>query len=435
MVAAERHGAQSGRFFRLNCRPEEVSAVDRMLQAEGFVCSRVPLFNDARILEHGPRPLGSSLAAFFGLLYIQDRSSLLPPLCLDPGPGDRILDMCASPGSKTGLLSQLVGPSGGVLANEPNRSRLQTLRKNLQILNLVNVVSTRFPGQDFPQTGDQPLHILCDVPCSGWGTVDRHPRVKSLWTDDRIGPLIDLQRKILGRAAELLQPGARMVYSTCTTNVRENEDQVLWARDSFGLDIQPLPLPEGIVGEPLQRAEAEGCFRVDGPRSGGQSFFLGCVTRPGPQPGRPENPACQERFSLEAGLGPGLENHASTLASSPACWGNLPAGRLDMVREQVVFVPEGLGALLGPTLEGSGFPLGRLKKGRFFLSQRARLLLPRPGDQKELNLEDITQLHRLVQGQSLQVASRARLLPLYWRDLPLGWLSVKGTRGLWTDRG
>ena len=408
--------------------------MDLLLKAEGFASSKVALSRYARVLEHGPKPLGSSLAAFFGLIYIQDKSSFLPALCLDPEPGEVVLDMCASPGSKTGVLSQLVGPYGGVLANEPNRTRLQTLRKNLQIQNLFNVASTRYPGQDFPQL-DRPVHILCDVPCSGWGTVDRHPKVKSMWTDDRIGPLIELQQKILGRAACLLQPGTRLIYSTCTTNVRENEDQIAWARDTFGLKIEPLAVPEGIVTQPLQRQGAAGCFRVDGPRSGGQSFFIGCLGRPGLQ-ADPEMPQMShQEFILEQSLGAGLEGHEAILRASPVCWENLPPGSLELHRDEVFFVPALLGTRSFSALALTGFPLGRMKKGRFFLSQRTRHLLPAPGQQAELNLEDITSLHRLVQGQSLQVRFKGKLIPLLWRDMPLGWLSVKGTRGLWTDRG
>jgi 16S rRNA (cytosine1407-C5)-methyltransferase len=425
----------SGRFYRLNCSPGEAPLVDSLLQAEGFESSTVPFSRLGRVLEHGPRPLGSSLAAFFGLIYIQDKSSFLPGLCLAPEPGEAVLDMCASPGSKTGVLSQLVGPRGGVVANEPNTSRLQTLRRNVQVLNLVNAACSKVSGQDIPDIGPGRFHILCDVPCSGWGTVDRHPKVKSMWTAERIGPLLELQQQILDRAAEILQPGSRLLYSTCTTNVLENEDQVLRVLGNRGLILEPLTAPEGIAIQPLERPEAAGCLRVDGPGSGGQSFFLGCLRRPGDGT-QPE--AQQDRnqgLCLPESLGPGLEGRSQSLLDSPACWENLPPGRLHLHRDQVVFLPAVLEDLFAPALKMTGFPLGRMKKGRFSLSQRARTLIPAQGGQDGLDLEDARTLQRLVQGQSLQVGPKGKLVPLFWRGLALGWLSVKGRRGLWTDRG
>jgi 16S rRNA (cytosine1407-C5)-methyltransferase len=91
--------------------------------------------------------------------------------------------------------------------------------------------------------------------------------------------------------------------------------------------------------------------------------------------------------------------------------------------------------IFSPALKMTGFPVGKMKKGRFSLSQRARTLVPAQGVLDGLDLEDARTLQRLVQGQSLQVGHKGKLVPLSWRGLALGWLTVKGRRGLWTDRG
>ena len=103
------------RSFRLVCNPGQIPSVEALLSAQGFVFEPEPFSPLARRLLQEPFPLGRSLAAFWGYVYIQDRSSMLPPLALAPGEGARVLDMCASPGSKTGLLAQLVGREGLVL--------------------------------------------------------------------------------------------------------------------------------------------------------------------------------------------------------------------------------------------------------------------------------------------------------------------------------
>ena len=101
--------ATAGRSFRLLCSPEEMPRVEALLQAQGYRFEPEPFSPFCRRLLDEPRPLGASLAAFFGYIYIQDRSSMLPPLALDPAAGGSVLDICASPGSKTGFLAQAGG--------------------------------------------------------------------------------------------------------------------------------------------------------------------------------------------------------------------------------------------------------------------------------------------------------------------------------------
>ncbi|MFO7717886.1 MAG: RsmB/NOP family class I SAM-dependent RNA methyltransferase, partial [Desulfohalobium sp.] len=136
------------RYFRLVATAQEAQTVDALLAAEGFLGRQEAVYGLARRLQSGPYALGRSVAAQFGRVYIQDKSSLLPPLCLNPGVGDTVVDMCASPGSKTGVLSHLVGPAGLVVANEPNPARLETLRANMRHLGLSNVITLSERGED-----------------------------------------------------------------------------------------------------------------------------------------------------------------------------------------------------------------------------------------------------------------------------------------------
>lgn len=120
---------------------------------------------------------------------------MLPPLALAPGEGARVLDMCASPGSKTGLLAQLVGREGLVLGNEPARPRLANLRRNLAALNLLQAVTCSWPGESLPLPDASWDAVLLDPPCSGWGTTDKNPQAIKRWQGDRLKPMLDLQRK------------------------------------------------------------------------------------------------------------------------------------------------------------------------------------------------------------------------------------------------
>jgi 16S rRNA (cytosine1407-C5)-methyltransferase len=138
------------RSFRFSCQPSEIPVAEEMLSMQGFVFEPDDFFTPARRLCVEPMALGSSLAAFFGLIYIQDRSSMLPPLALNPPRGTSVLDMCASPGSKTSQLAWLVGDSGLVLGNEPSPQRLVNLRRNLRVLGATQTVTCCHSGEKLP---------------------------------------------------------------------------------------------------------------------------------------------------------------------------------------------------------------------------------------------------------------------------------------------
>uniref|UniRef100_UPI0026ED717B RsmB/NOP family class I SAM-dependent RNA methyltransferase n=2 Tax=Desulfovibrio TaxID=872 RepID=UPI0026ED717B len=272
----------TGRSFRLVCPLEQMPQVESLLRAQGYEFEPEPFSPFCRRLLCEPRPLGSSLAAFFGYIYIQDRSSMLPPLALAPRQGEAVLDMCASPGSKTGFLGQLTGPDGFVLGNELSRARLATLRANLHACNLPHVGTCSFEGQALPLTPGTWDAIQLDPPCSGWGTVEKNPQVLKLWQGDKLKGLVGLQQLLLAHAARLLRPGGRVVFSTCTTNDDENEAQVRFAEEELGLVREHLTPFEGFVWE--ERPGGEGTLRVDGERSAAQGFYVALLRKPADAP-------------------------------------------------------------------------------------------------------------------------------------------------------
>lgn len=420
------------RFFRLVCAPEQTRLVEALLLAQGYVFAP-ELFSSwaCRLLEE-PRPLGGSIAAAFGLIYIQDRSSMLAPLFLHPPEGGFVLDMCASPGSKTGFLAQLVGLRGFVLANEPNERRLATLRHNLAAMNLANVATCRYQGQDLPLAEASLSHVQLDPPCSGWGTVERNPRIREIWPEHKVKPLVELQRGLLRRAATLLAPGGRLLYSTCTTNPAENQDQAEWAMDVLGLSASVLPPLPGVIEE--QSSTKTRCwFQVNTEVAGGQGFFFAALTKPDQD---------RKNFLLADHapiLGQGL-NAASLAGPEFVAWCNLPPGRVVRFGDRVFFLHELTQRLPGP-LRRQGFELGRISGGTLRLKTRLRGLLPEFTPGVGMNVDDVRDLEALLQGRGLPLpagmdhaAHAMGIIGLYWRGLPLGWLTVKGRRCLWSPR-
>ncbi|KAI9022539.1 S-adenosyl-L-methionine-dependent methyltransferase [Hyaloraphidium curvatum] len=198
-----------------------------------------------------------------GNISRQEAVSMIPPLLLDVHPGQWVLDMCAAPGSKTAQIAEaLEGESsasrGILIANDADYKRAQIMVRQVKRVNTPCLLVTNHEGQLFPsiqvQDSDgstKPIsfdRILCDVPCSGDGTMRKNPLIWRNWSAHQANSLHLVQLRILLRAAQLCRPGGRIVYSTCSMNPVENEAVVAEAirRSSVPLEIVDVSdqLPE-----------------------------------------------------------------------------------------------------------------------------------------------------------------------------------------------
>lgn len=164
---------------------------------------------------------GKMLENLLGYIHIQEELSMVPPLILDPQPGEMILDLCASPGSKTTQISQMMNNRGLVIANEPSLARVAPLRSNCERLGVLNVAITRYDGRDFPRGPFD--RVLVDAPCSSEGRERRGPGTISRSNCTKSLELQKLQICLLQNAMRLTKPGGVVVYSTCTYAPEENE--------------------------------------------------------------------------------------------------------------------------------------------------------------------------------------------------------------------
>ncbi|MBN1300970.1 MAG: 16S rRNA (cytosine(967)-C(5))-methyltransferase RsmB [Melioribacteraceae bacterium] len=159
---------------------------------------------------------------YFGKGYfsIQDESTGFACYLLDIQPGQRVLDLCAAPGGKTGLLADLMKNSGELVALDKYESRLDILKKNMERLGVTNITYKAIDSSEYKD--NQFDRILIDVPCSGLGTLTKKPDIK--WKRDivDIRKLNISQSELLANGASLLKPGGCLVYSTCTIEPDEN---------------------------------------------------------------------------------------------------------------------------------------------------------------------------------------------------------------------
>ena len=204
----------------------------------------------------------SALAALHetGRLTRQEAVSMLPVLALDPKPGEYILDLCASPGSKTSQIAEHLNDSGVVVANEIVRGRVNLLVSNMQRHRSRSNIIVNHDARHFPKVPEFGYdRILVDAPCTGTGTTRKNPHVWSRWKPSGGRSMQKLQIDILSRATKLVKSGGRVVYSTCSLDPIENEAvvaEVLRNDPSLKLisahDLIPkLPASEGMTQWPM----------------------------------------------------------------------------------------------------------------------------------------------------------------------------------------
>lgn len=210
--------------IRANTLRIDPESLRRRLVRKGFALQPLPW--DATCFQvTGPISIGNTVEHWLGHFYAQEATQLFPVKALEPKPGERILDLCAAPGGKTTQIAQYMEDRGLVVANDVSPKRIQALLANVYRLGTRCVVVTECPGERFPGTAvfDR---VLVDAPCSAEGVARRYPHLRRGAALGTIQRMAALQIRLLARALELVCPGGRVVYSTCTLAPEENEGVV-----------------------------------------------------------------------------------------------------------------------------------------------------------------------------------------------------------------
>ena len=241
---------------RVNPMSEEKDWVESWLS--GIGANKIPWFSGPGSAWEMPFERGSAeeevkslMSALHetGRITRQEAVSMLPVLALDPTPGQIILDLCASPGSKTTQICEHLGDSGAVVANEVISGRVNTLVTNVQRHASRTVLVVQHDGRHIPRVPGSGFDgVLVDVPCTGSGTTRKNPDVWGKWRPSSGRSLHSLQYDLLTRAIELTKPGGRVVYSTCSLDPIENEAVV--ARVLAGGKVKVVPCGDSLSGVP-----------------------------------------------------------------------------------------------------------------------------------------------------------------------------------------
>ena len=191
-----------------------------------FLDEVVPWCTVGYYLKEGARP-GATIAHELGAMYLQEASAMTAARVLDARPGERILDLCAAPGGKSGQIAADLNGQGLLIANEIVPSRAKLLKENLERLGAWNAVAVNASPDALAKRWEEAFDaVLVDAPCSGEGMFRREPAARAEWSPDAPKGCARRQAEILDSAARLVRPGGRLVYSTCTFNQTEDEGSV-----------------------------------------------------------------------------------------------------------------------------------------------------------------------------------------------------------------
>lgn len=222
-----------------------------------------------------------------GAYYVQEAASMFLREALrqivDFSKSLKILDLCAAPGGKSTLLADELTPDSLLVANEVIKTRVGSLRENLERWGCPNVATTSAEAEAFGAMDGWFDVVVCDAPCSGEGLFRKDPDAVREWSPDQVELCAARQRRILAAAVEALAPGGVLAYSTCTYNRLENEGNAAWLAAEFELEPLHLDLPAdwGIAVR-----ESGGC-QFFPHRTRGEGFFIAVFRKKeGPSPRR-----------------------------------------------------------------------------------------------------------------------------------------------------
>ncbi len=364
---------------------------------------------------------------FAGLYYLQEPSAMTPANRLPVEPGDRVLDVCAAPGGKATELGAKLGREGILVANDISSSRAKGLLKNIEVSGIGNVlVSSEEPGKLENYFAEYFDKILIDAPCSGEGMFRKDKKVIKAWEEHGPSFFAKIQRNIITQAARMLKKGGWMLYSTCTFDEEENEGTIRHLlREYPEFTIQPIEpyegFEKGLKGKSGED-ELEKTVRIFPHKMHGEGHYLALLKKGDPEEKEILKKSGKRQKKLPEELLEFLKQVRTPISLE----------RLEIYKERVYLMPEGLPDVQGLRFLRTGLYLGDVKKNRFEPSQALAMYLQK-GEYPfcvDLSCQD-ERVMRYLKGETIDVDDVCAQKEKGWRlvcvdGYPLGWGKLAG---------
>lgn len=246
---------KKGLCVRLNCSRKPEKEILELLHEDGVTAEPVDGIHHAYLIR-GYDTVDRLKAFQEGYIQVQDGSSILAGQAAAPSAGAYCIDVCAAPGGKSIHLADLLNGGGMVESHDLTMQKVDLIQENIQRCRFENIqASIADACEDRPEAHEKADLLMADLPCSGLGVIGQKPDIKYQMTKEKMDSLAALQRQILAVVQNYVKPGGVLLYSTCTINPAENQENVAWFLKQFPFQLESLSpyLDETIFGDGIQR--------------------------------------------------------------------------------------------------------------------------------------------------------------------------------------
>ncbi|MGE7793020.1 16S rRNA (cytosine(967)-C(5))-methyltransferase RsmB [Lysinibacillus fusiformis] len=263
---------------RVNTTKVTVEQAIAELEAEGLTAKQSDVIPECLHLTNGQPARTHAFKE--GHITIQDESSMIPANVLNPSPGMRVLDMCAAPGGKTTHLAEIMKNEGSILATDLHPHKLDLIDHNTERLGLDIIETAPIDGRKAPEFLQAESYdaVLVDAPCSGLGVMRRKPDIKYTKREEDLENLQTIQLALLDAATKVLKIEGKLVYSSCTVDIQENEGTVkaflATHPEMEAIQLESLPTK-------LAEKQANGMLQVFPQDFGSDGFFVAAFRKKG----------------------------------------------------------------------------------------------------------------------------------------------------------
>lgn len=277
------------RSIRVNTLKISVSGLRKRLEKD-WKLEPIPWCREGFWIEHRGegdeyrRDIGNLTEHALGYFYIQEAVSMIPPLVLEPRPGEKALDMCSAPGSKASQIAQYMKNKGILVANDSAAKRLSPLKINLQRMGVTNCIITLMEGRHIKNMAFD--RILVDAPCSGTGTIRKSIKTLRMWNPNAARKMAGEQKQLISAAFQNLNPGGTLVYSTCSLEPVEDENVVTYLLEKHPdaqLENIRLQVKRGSVAQEFDRMKfhrnINRCLKLWPQDNDTQGFFVAKIRK------------------------------------------------------------------------------------------------------------------------------------------------------------
>ncbi|MEA4972971.1 MAG: RsmB/NOP family class I SAM-dependent RNA methyltransferase [Candidatus Metalachnospira sp.] len=361
-----------------------------------------------------------------GLYYLQEPSAMSTASVADIKPGDRVLDVCAAPGGKSTQAGAKLKGDGILVTNDISTSRTKALLKNIELFGITNaVILNESPDKiadRFPNFFDK---IIIDAPCSGEGMFRKDPDIIKAWGESMTEFCVSAQKEILEACARAVCDGGYIIYSTCTFDPAENENQI----DAFlsrhsEFELCEIPKELGLSnGHPewceSRNPELIKCGRLWPHKIKGEGHFVAKLRKK-------DNGNRTVFESTPKKKIDGLEYFDEFIRENIKIEFN---GDFEAFRERLYLLPKGMPTLSGLRTVRNGWHLGDIKKKRFEPSQAFAMGLKRDNVRLTEELSDYDTAVKYLKGETLETnLDEDGWVLVTFDGLTLGWAKSQNGR-------